>query len=57
MKTKEKVKTLVRSEYFIERDAEVVEKFGIMKDRPLRFDIEMVNLIRVEDLYKDGSAF
>lgn len=57
MKTKERVKTLVRPEYFIERDAEVVEKFGIMKDRPLRFDIEMVNLVRVEDLYKDGSAF
>ncbi|TNV85630.1 hypothetical protein FGO68_gene3643 [Halteria grandinella] len=57
MKTKERVKTLVRPDYFIERDAEVVEKYEILKDRPLRLDIEMVNLVRVEDLYKDGSAF
>jgi ribosomal protein L15 len=57
MKTKERVKTLVRPEYFTARDAEMVEKYGILKDRPLRFDIDMVNLVRVEDVYRDGSAF
>lgn len=57
MKTKERSRTLVRPEYFLERDAAMVEKHGVLRDRPLRIDIEMLNLVRVEDVYKDGSAF
>jgi hypothetical protein len=57
MKAKEKVRVLVRPAYFSEKDTEIVAALGILTDRPLRYEIEMLSLTRVEDVYKDGSAF
>jgi len=35
----------------------VIELYGINKDQFLYYDIEMLKLVRVEDLYKDQTSF
>ena len=57
MKAEEKVNCVVRPEYFMAKDPEYVEKNGLMTDRSLYFDIEMKNLVRVDDVYKDRTTF
>ena len=53
MKTKEHSSCAVKPEYFIELDPEYVRKHGIREDLNLIFDINMKELVRVDDLYKD----
>lgn len=57
MKTKEKVRVKVYPEYFTVKDPAYVQERGLFVDRPLIFDIEMHGLVRVEDVYKDGTTF
>lgn len=57
MKPQERVSAQVRPEFFAERDAAYVERHAVMTDRPLLFEIEMKRLVRVEDVYKDGTTF
>lgn len=57
MKTKERVSCHVRPEYFLERDPEYIAEKGILNDRYLFFEIDMKELVRVDDLYKDGTTF
>lgn len=57
MKTNEKVVAKVRPEFFTERDPEYTAQHGILADRLLILAIEMKALVRVEDVYKDGTVF
>jgi len=53
MKTKEKISCLVKSQYLIENDQELIQKYDILTDRVLYVSLDMKELVRVEDLYKD----
>lgn len=57
MKTQEKITCRVHPAYLKEQDSAYLEKHDIMTDRYLYFDIEMKKLMRVEDVYKDGTTF
>ena len=57
MKIEEKVKCSVLPEYFLEKDQEFVLNYGVQRDRNLYFDIEMLELVRVDDVYKDQTTF
>jgi len=57
MKTKEKISCLVKSQYLIENDQELIQKYDILTDRVLYVSLDMKELVRVEDLYKDQTTF
>lgn len=57
MKTQERVSCTVKPEFFTSRDPEFVEEYKINTDHNLLFEINMKELVRVDDLYKDGTTF
>lgn len=57
MKTKERATCIVKPVYFLKLDKEYVDQHGIKEDQYLIFDINMKELVRVDDLYKDQTTF
>ena len=56
MKSEEKVSCKIKPEYYKENDKQIIEKFRVNTEEDLFIDIEMKQLIRVEDVYKDGGS-
>ena len=56
MKTEEKVSCRVKPGYLREKDQLMIEKYRVDLVRDLYIDIEMKYLMRVEDVYKDGTT-
>ena len=59
MKQDEKVSVKVSPDFYITNDISICEKFKDVLDlsKDVYFDAEMKTLVRVEDLYKDGTTF
>lgn len=43
--------------YFIENDPLFIERLGINTNYMVNIDLHMKELVRVDDLYKDGTTF
>ena len=56
MKTEEKVSCRVKPGYLRDKDPQIIEKYGLDLERDLYIDVEMKYLMRVEDVYKDGTT-
>lgn len=56
MKQDEKVSCKVHPVYLKSNDQQLLEQYPIKTDRYLYIDIEMIKLVRVEDIYKDGGS-
>jgi hypothetical protein len=56
MKTEEKVSCRIKPDYLRDRDPQIIEKYGIDLERDLYIEVEMKYLMRVEDVYKDGTT-
>jgi hypothetical protein len=57
MKTNEQVKVKVHPDYFLARDPAFVSEHGVWPDKSLQFDINLLSLVRVEDVYKDLTTY
>lgn len=57
MKPCEKVTCVVDPTFIMERDQVTIEKYNPDMNMPLTIDIHMHKLVRVDDLYKDGTVF
>ena len=57
MKVEEKVTAKVYPEYYTEKDQDYVQKYGVNVEKPLLWEIEMKRLVKVEDVYRDGTSF
>jgi hypoxanthine-guanine phosphoribosyltransferase len=56
MKLEERVSLRVRPECYVSYDQAIISKFNVDTKRDLYLDIEMKSLVRVEDVYKDGTT-
>jgi hypothetical protein len=57
MKDSEKVSCVIKPEYLLNRDPQYISDFGIDTEKLLYLDLHMKELVRVDDLFKDGTTF